>query len=118
MRTLNKREEQMFLIGWVADWPDALNFLQLFVSRNASPGPNRVNYANPAYDALFDEAAATADPARRRELVGAMQDIVREECPWACLYYRREFVLVGPSILGFRLHDFPLGAEKHWRKAQ
>ena len=52
---------------------------------------------------------------RRRELVGAMQDIVREECPWACLYYRREFVLVGPSILGFRLHDFPLGAEKHWR---
>ena len=118
MRTLNKREEQMFLIGWVADWPDALNFLQLFVSRNASPGPNRVNYANPAYDALFDEAAATSDPARRRELVGAMQDIVREECPWACLYYRREFVLVGPSILGFRLHDFPLGAEKHWRKAQ
>ena len=77
-----------------------------------------MNYANPAYDALFDEAAATADPARRRELVGAMQDIVREECPWACLYYRREFVLVGPSILGFRLHDFPLGAEKHWRKAQ
>ena len=118
MRTLNKREEQMFLIGWVADWPDPLNFLQLFVSRNASPGPNRVNYANPAYDTLFDEAAATADPARRRELVGAMQDIVREECPWACLYYRREFVLVGPSILGFRLHDFPLGAEKHWRKAQ
>ena len=118
MRTLNKREEQMFLIGWVADWPDPLNFLQLFVSRNASPGPNRVNYANPAYDALFDEAAATSDPARRRELVGAMQDIVREECPWACLYYRREFVLVGPSILGFRLHDFPLGAEKHWRHAR
>ena len=118
MRTLNKREEQMFLIGWVADWPDALNFLQLFVSRNASPGPNRVNYSNPAYDALFDEAAATADPARRIELVRAMQDVVREDIPWACLYYRREFVLVGPSILGFRLHDFPLGAEKHWRKAQ
>ena len=45
-----------------------------------------------------------------------MQDAVREDCPWACLYYRREFVLVGPDILGFRLHDFPLGAEKHWRR--
>ena len=116
MRRLNRREEQMFLVGWVADWPDALNFLQLFYSKNQSPGPNRVNYANPAYDALYEEAASTTDPARRLELVRAMQDAVREDCPWACLYYRREFVLVGPDILGFRLHDFPLGAEKHWRR--
>ena len=43
----------MFLIGWVADWPDAMNFLQLFYSKNGSPGPNRVNYADPAYDALY-----------------------------------------------------------------
>ena len=116
MRRLNRREERMFLVGWVADWPDALNFLQLFYSKNQSPGPNRVNYANPAYDALYEEAAHTDDPARRLELVRAMQDVVREDCPWACLYYRREFVLVGPDILGFRLHDFPLGAEKHWRR--
>ena len=116
MRRLNRREERMFLVGWVADWPDALNFLQLFYSKNQSPGPNRVNYANPAYDALYEEAARTDDPARRLELVRVMQDVVREDCPWACLYYRREFVLVGPDILGFRLHDFPLGAEKHWRR--
>ena len=116
MRRLNRREEQLFLIGWVADWPDPMNFLQLFCSKNASPGPNRTNYANPAYDALFEEAARTADPARRLELVRAMQDVVREDSPWACLYYRREFVLVGPDLLGFRLHDFPLGAEKHWRR--
>ena len=116
MRRLNRREEQLFMIGWVADWPDPMNFLQLFNSRNASPGPNRTNYANPAYDALCDEAAAATDPARRLELVREMQDVVREDCPWACLYYRREFVLVGPDILGFRLHDFPIGAEKHWRR--
>ena len=116
MRRLNRREEQLFLIGWVADWPDPMNFLQLFYSKNVSPGPNRVNYANPAYDALYEEAARTADPARRLDLVRAMQDVVREDCPWACLYYRREFVLVGPDLLGFRLHDFPLGAEKHWRR--
>lgn len=116
MRRLNRREERLFLIGWVADWPDPMNFLQLFHSKNASPGPNRTNYANPAYDALCDEASRTTDPARRLELVRAMQDVVREDCPWVCLYYRREFVLVGPDILGFRLHDFPLGAEKHWRR--
>lgn len=117
MSRLNRREEQMFLVGWVADYPDPLNFLQLFYSRNVSPGPNRTNYVNPDYDALFEEAERCTDPARRLELSAAMQEIVREDCPWACLYYRRDFVLVGPSVRGFSLHDFPLGMEKHWRRA-
>ena len=117
LRRVNRREAQLFLLSWVADDPDAMNFLQLFASRNASPGPNRCNYASPAYDALFAAAEAEPDPAARAPLLAAMQEELREACPWIFVAHRREVVLVGPRLRGFRLHDFPLGMEKHWSRA-
>ena len=118
LQRVRDRKAQLFQISWVADYPDALNFLQLFVSRNASPGPNRANYASASYDALYDEAVRTEDPARRRALCEAMQREVREACPWIFLGHRREIVLVGPRLRNYRLHEFPLGMEKHWRAAK
>ncbi len=115
LQSLAKREEQLFQLGWVADYPDPLNFLQLFYSRNASPGPNRTNYANPRFDALYEEANTTRSEERRRALCLEMQDIVRNDLPWVFLYYKREIVLLRPRLRNFRLHDFPLGMEKHWR---
>ena len=53
-----QRRSQLFRIGWVGDYPDAENFLQLFYGPNQSPGPNRCNYQNPAYDALYRRALA------------------------------------------------------------
>ncbi len=115
IQRLSRRESRMFLVSWLADDPDALNFLQLFVSSNASPGPNRCNYSNPRFDALYAAARGETDPGRRRELLLEMQEIVRSDCPWICIAHRRESVLVGPRLDGFLLHDFPYGAEKHWR---
>ncbi len=114
IRKLAGREAQMFLVSWLADYPDALNFMQLFVSSNASPGPNRCNYSDPEFDALYAAARRETDPASRRVLLGRMQERIRSQCPWICVAHRREIVLLGPTLGGFRLHDFPYGAEKHW----
>ncbi|MBR1836538.1 MAG: hypothetical protein IJ783_04555, partial [Kiritimatiellae bacterium] len=117
MQRLGRRESQAFVVSWLADYPDALNFLQLFVSRNASPGPNRCNYADPEFDALYDAARAASDPARRRDALAQMQEKVRRDCPWIPIAHRRETVLLGPHVRGFRLHDFPAGSEKHLFRA-
>ena len=116
LRTLNRREEQMFLITWVADDPDPANFLQLFLSRNASPGPNRCNYSSPGFDALFDIAeTAPAFSPEREEALAQMQREVRSECPWIFVGHRRNAVLTGPRLDNYLLHAFPHGMEKHWR---
>lgn len=117
LQKVGRREAQMFRVGWLADYPDAENFLQLFHSRNASPGPNRCNYGNPAFDALYEEALRTTDDARRLEVYGQMQEVIREDCPWIFLYHRRDVVLLQPRLRNFRMHDFPYGMEKHWRIA-
>ena len=48
---------QIFMWGWVADYPDPENFLFLLWgphgAQSKSDGPNTANFANPRYDELF-----------------------------------------------------------------
>ena len=115
LRKVGHREAQMFRVGWFADYPDAENFLQLFYGPNASPGPNRSNYSNPAFDALYEAAVRETDSARRLDLYRRMQETVREDCPWIFLHHRCETALVHDRLRNFRMHDFPYGMEKHYR---
>ena len=115
LQKVRNKEAQMFQIGWIADYPDAENFLQLFYGPNASPSCNRVNYANPAFDALYDAAVRTLDDETRFGLYRDMQAIIREDCPWVFLYHRRETLLLHDRIRNFQPHDFPYGMEKHYR---
>jgi ABC-type transport system substrate-binding protein len=56
---LNKKVKtaraQFFGMAWLGDYPDAQNFLQLFYGPNRSPGTNGSNFANPEFDAAYDE---------------------------------------------------------------
>lgn len=118
LERVGRREAQLFRVGWLADYPDAENFLQLFHSRNASPGPNRANYANPAFDVLYARALETPDKDERLALYREMQALLREDCPWLFLYHRRNVALTQARLRNFRMHDFPYGMEKHWRLAE
>ena len=115
LRKIARKESQLFRIDWVGDYPDAENFLQLFYSPNRSPGPNRCNYVNPAFDALYEEAAAATDEPVRLDCYRRMQTIVREDCPWIFLHFPRSFNLIHQRIRNFAPHDFPYGMEKYLR---
>ncbi len=115
LQKVSRRESQMFRIGWVGDYPDAENFLQLFYGRNSSPGPNRCNYANPEFDQLYEAALSVTDPAERLRLYGAMQQIVREDCPWVFLHFPRSHSLYRTRVGNYAPHDFPYGMEKYLR---
>jgi ABC-type transport system substrate-binding protein len=78
---VDSRQAQFFGLGWQADYPDEQTFLQLFYSRNASPGPNSTNYSNPKYDALYEKAAVLQPGPQRTALYKQMIAIVQEDCP-------------------------------------
>lgn len=118
LRMVAAKQSQMFRLGWVGDYPDAENFLQLFYGPNASPGPNRCNYASPAFDHLYEQARRTLDEAARLELYRRMQAIVREDCPWIFLHFPRTFTLSHARVASYRPHDFPYGMEKYLRVAE
>jgi peptide/nickel transport system substrate-binding protein len=74
--------------SWIADYPDAENYLALFYSKNFSPGgPNYTHYSNKEYDKLYRKALGTINDKKRRELYQKMDQIIVEDAPIVPLYY-------------------------------
>lgn len=109
------RQAQLFMMGWVGDYPDIETFMQLFLSRNQSPGPNRSNYVNAEVDRLYDIAVSSQNEAEITTCWEAVQRLVLEDCPWLMLHYALDFSLVNKRILNYQPHNFPYGMEKHYR---
>ena len=118
LKAVNEGRVAIFFLGWVGDYPDAENFLQLFHSKNLSPGPNHGNYRNPEFDKLYDEAMAAKSVAARNAAWRRAAEIVREDCPWIFLHYPKAYTLTRTSVLGYSPTDFPYGMEKHFRSAK
>ena len=110
---MNRRQAQMFELGWVADYPDAENFLQLFYSKNDSPGPNHANYRNPEFDALYEKIRVMQDSPERTALYERMARIVVEDSPWIFQFQTMDFALVHQWVRNFEPHDFPYGMRKY-----
>lgn len=112
---MDRRQAQMFQLGWVADYPDAENFLQLFHSSNASPGPNHANYANPEFDALYDQMRVLLPGEEKDALCVQMADIIIEDCPWIFMYQPMSYALIHDWLKNFKKHSFSYGMTKYRR---
>jgi peptide/nickel transport system substrate-binding protein len=78
----------MFRASWIADYPDAENYLSLFFSQNFAPeGPNYTHFADPHYDSLYQQARATLDDSLRLRLYQRMDQRIIEQAPVVPLYY-------------------------------
>ena len=112
---MNRRQAQMFQLGWVADYPDSENFLQLFYSKNESPGPNHANYRNDRFDELYEKIRIMHDSDERTRYVEEMVKIVIEDAPWIFLYQPMQFGLVHDWVENYVPHAFPYGMGKYRR---
>ncbi len=96
---VDKGAYQIFMWGWVADYPDPENFMFLLwtpMGRTASGGPNTANFSNPRYDELFVKMSARESDAERLVLIREMQTILEDERPWIELFHREDYALYHP----------------------
>jgi len=63
----------VYRLGWIGDFVDAINFLELWTCES---GNNSTNYCNKDYDAKIEEARNTEDNDARYELYGEAEDIL------------------------------------------
>ena len=92
---------QMYQLGWIADYPDPQNFLEvLFHSDSAQ---NHGGYSNPEVDALLDQAKGTQDVAERLALYQQAEQLILEDAAWIPLYFGVENWLVKPYVYGFQI---------------
>ena len=115
LEKMERRQAQLFSLGWVADYPDAENFLQLFYTQNSSPGPNHSNYSNPEFDKLYEKIREMQDTPERTALYRQMSDIVVEDCPWILTMNPLAYGLQHQWLGNYVYHDFPYGMIKYYK---
>jgi len=115
---LRNNRAQIYALGWIADYPDPENFLQLFYGPNSSPGPNNANYRNPEYDKLYEEMAVLSDfdpkeAERKYQLCRKMERIVTEDCPWIFGLNYFSYTLCHKWRKNFKPHAFAYNTMKY-----
>jgi oligopeptide transport system substrate-binding protein len=103
---VDRGAHQIFLWGWIADYPDPENFLLLLWGpngRSLSGGPNFANFQDSRFDALFVEMRDRADDPRRAALIDEMRGILAERRPWIELFHSEKYALVHGWLKNHRL---------------
>jgi ABC-type transport system substrate-binding protein len=87
---IRKGSQQLYILGWNADYPDPENFLFLLhgaQARAKSQGENTSNYVNPEFDELFERMKNMANSPERQRIIDRMVEIVRRDAPWVGGYH-------------------------------
>jgi ABC-type transport system substrate-binding protein len=112
---IKTKSAQMFALGWVGDFPDPENFLQLFYSKNVSPGSNNFNYSNLEFDRIYESACVMPDSPERDALYKKAEEIVVKDCPAIFLMHGVAFILTHDWTHNVKPHAFAYGTAKYRR---
>jgi len=108
-----------FYGSWIADYPDAENYLSVFYSKNKVPwGPNYTGFDCKQFDALFEQAYNEPNDQKRYTLYRQMDNIVMAQSPVVILYYDKRVNLYQPDISGFSANAQNLLTLKYVKKGQ
>lgn len=87
-QSISSGKVSFFRASWIADYPDAENYLSLFYSKNFSPnGPNYTHFKNAEFDKLYELSFLETDDSKRFELYQKMDKIIIDEAPIIPLFY-------------------------------
>ncbi len=95
-----KSQAPFFRGSWIADYPDAENYLSVFYSRNPAP-PNYTRYKNAAFDLLYEKALSEKNDSVRYKLYQQMDRIIINDAPVVPLWYDMAIHLVHTNISNF-----------------
>ncbi len=112
---IKNKKAHLWSFAWSADYPDAENFLQVFYSKNASPGPNDSNYTNLQFDRLYEKSLTLSESAERTALYKKMVSLLVEDCPWIFRSHRLGYTLIQPWLKNYKSNDFDHGHYKYYR---
>jgi len=96
--------------GWIADYPDPENFLNLFYSVHVPEKLEQHSYLNtfryrsPRFDSLFEAALRTPDEHRRMRLYARADQQAVDDAVCLFLYYYKVHRLLQPYVRNFPIN--------------
>ena len=99
---LREEADEMFMLGWVADYPDPQNFLENLFQTNSSY--NTGDYSNPVVDNLLKAAAIEPDYKTRMNKYQEIEEIVLDDAACLPLWFSVNYMLVKPYVKNFSMN--------------
>ena len=94
-----------FRASWIADYPDAENYLSLFYSKNFAPnGPNYTHFRSKEFDDMYEAAYLETDPNLRAQLYTKMDALVMASAPIVPLFYDEVVRFTRKSVNGLGIN--------------
>lgn len=97
-------EANFYRKSWIADFPDAINYFQLFYSKNFYPefGSNYTHFKNKEYDILYELASIEKSDENRLGFYKKMNQILHDESPVIPLYYAQSLRFFKKNVEGVK----------------
>jgi len=111
-----KGEMQFWSSGWLLDYPDAQNILQLLYSKNGNGGPNKTSYNNKKFDKIYEQLLNEHSQEKHNKLLVQMEEIVSEDVPWILTNYSINYVVRHKEIQNLRYSDLIFNLYKYLDK--
>lgn len=89
--------------AWIADYPDAQNFLQLLYGPNTGQS-NESRFRLAAFDQLYEKSLTIPDSPERNTLYREMNRLAAAYAPWRMGVQRVFNHLIYPWVKGFKKH--------------
>jgi len=91
----------MFHLGWIMDYPDPENVLDLLF--HGESRQNNTRYNNPDVNSKLEQARTEQDSEARLRLYQDVERTLLEDAAWIPLFFDRSYMLVKPYVQGFTL---------------
>ena len=99
---------QMWSYGWIADYPDGDNFMQLLYGPNINQS-NVACYASSKYDVLYRQSQLMRDSPERSQHFERMARQFEADTPWRLGVAPYRNMLAQPRVIGYKAHPVLLG---------
>ncbi len=101
LEQMSKSQVLFFRGSWIADFPDASNYLSVFYSKNPAP-PNYTRYKNALYDSMFEASFQISNDSIRYRVYQSMDRMILEDAPIVPLWYDMVLQFLQPGIKNFK----------------
>ena len=94
-----------FRASWIADYPDAENYLSLFYSKNLAPdGPNYTHFSNDEYDRMYENSLKETNPEKSKLLYQKMDSIITSKSIIVPLFYDEVVRFISKNVVGMEIN--------------
>ena len=95
--------------SWIADYPDAENYLALFYSKNFAPnGPNYSHFSNEKFDKMYEDSFFESDMNKRISMYKKMDKIILDEAVVVPLFYDQVIRFTRNNVEGLTVNPINL----------